>query len=338
MEGPSRARLPDGRRRHFQHGPIDLVLEAFGESRETQFAYEQAWDRFCDLLGDLVEEIQTLRTPVRDRLPEVRGTTAGRMLAAIWPHRRVFVTPMAAVAGAVADEVLEAMVAGRRLERAYVNNGGDIAIYLAPDQKLDTGIVTSAIAPSVDGAVTIAADMAVRGIATSGRSGRSFSLGVADAVTVLARDAAAADVAATLIGNAIDVDHPGVERVPAVDLDPDSDLGDRLVTVRVGPLDEGSVAVALGRGVRRAEEMRRSRLIEAALLSLSGQVRCVSALPKGTTDDQRMPRRHRGHGERTGERLAPIGRHPDREPCGPQGRSPAGLRVSVSPRPSRWPV
>ena len=276
MEGPRSARLSDGRRRHFQHGPIDLVLEAFGESRETQFAYEQAWDRFSDLLGNLVEEIQILRTPVRDRLPEVRGTTAGRMVAATWPHRGVFVTPMAAVAGAVADEVLEAMVAGRRLGRAYVNNGGDIAIYLAPDQKLDTGIVTSAIAPSVDGAVTIASDMPVRGVATSGRSGRSLSLGVADAVTVLARDAAAADVAATLIGNAIEVDHPGVERVPAVDLDPDSDLGDLLVTVRVGALDESSVAVALDRGVRRAEEMRRSGLIEAALLSLSGEVRSVS--------------------------------------------------------------
>jgi len=276
MEGPRRARLSDGRRWHFHHGPIDLVLEAFGESRETQVAYEQAWDRFRDLLGNLVEEIQILRTALGDRLPEVRGTTAGRMVTATWPHRGVFVTPMAAVAGAVADEVLEAMVAGRRLERAYVNNGGDIAIYLAPDQKLDTGIVTSAIAPYVDGAVTITSDMPVRGVATSGRSGRSFSLGVADAVTVLAGDAAAADVAATLIGNAIDVDHPGVRRVPAVDLDPDSDLGDLLVTVGVGALDEASVAVALDRGVRRAEEMRRSGLIEAALLSLSGEVQSVS--------------------------------------------------------------
>ncbi len=276
MEGPLRARLPDGRRRHFQHGPIDLVLEAFGESVEAEFAYEQAWDRFEDLLDGLVEEIQTLRMPLGDSLPEVGGTTAARMVAAVWPHRSVFVTPMAAVAGAVADEAMEAMVAGRRLERAYVNDGGDIAIYLAPDQKFDTGIVTAAVAASVDGAVTITTDMPVRGIATSGRSGRSLSLGVADAVTVLARDAAAADVGATLIGNAIHVDHPGVERVPAVDLDPDSDLGDLLVTVRVGPLDASSVAVALERGVRRAEEMRMSGLIEAALLSLAGQVRSVS--------------------------------------------------------------
>ena len=278
MEGPRRARLPDGRRWHFHHGPIDLVIEAFGEPGETRIACDQAWECFDSLLHGIVDELRILREAVRDRPPEVQGTVPGRMLAAVWPHRGCFVTPMAAVAGAVADEVLEAMVAGRRLERAYVNNGGDIAIYLAPEQKFDTGIVTHPIATCVDGAVTITADMPVRGIATSGRSGRSLSFGIADSVTVLACDAAAADVAATLIGNAIDIDCPGIERLPAVELDPDSDLGDRLVTTGVGQLDAGSVATALEHGVQRAEGMRLSGLIESALLSLSGQLRSVSSL------------------------------------------------------------
>ncbi len=37
---------------------------------------------------------------------------------------------MAAVAGAVADHILAAMIAGRRLAKAYVNDGGDIALHL----------------------------------------------------------------------------------------------------------------------------------------------------------------------------------------------------------------
>ncbi|WP_204349766.1 hypothetical protein, partial [Klebsiella pneumoniae] len=76
----------------------------------------------------------------------------------------------------------------------------------------------------------------IGGIATSGAQGRSFSLGIADSVTVLARDAASADAAATLIANAVDLDHPAIRRRPARNLDPDSDLGDRLVTVGVGDL------------------------------------------------------------------------------------------------------
>jgi hypothetical protein len=182
---------------------------------------------------------------------------------------------MAAVAGAVADEVLEALVADRSLERAYVNNGGDIALFLSPGQRFETGLVTQPSSPTLDGAMTITSDMPIRGIATSGRGGRSLSLGIADSVTVLAKNAAAADVAATLIGNAVNVEHPAIDRVPARELDPDSDLGDRLVTVSVGAVGESELEEALDRGTERAEAMRLSGRIEAARLSLSGQRREV---------------------------------------------------------------
>ena len=39
-----------------------------------------------------------------------------------------FITPMVAVAGSVADYILDAMGGG--LDRAIVNNGGDIALHL----------------------------------------------------------------------------------------------------------------------------------------------------------------------------------------------------------------
>ena len=60
---PVAAVLPDGRR-HFQHGPIDLVLEAFGARAEVQAAYDQAWDRFQTVLDELVAELLALRTPL----------------------------------------------------------------------------------------------------------------------------------------------------------------------------------------------------------------------------------------------------------------------------------
>ena len=275
MQGPQRAKLRDGRRWHFQHGPIDLILEAFGDAKNVDGAYAQAWQHFETILPNLVEELPTLRRQVEEQRPQVKGPTAKRMVAATWPHRSVFVTPMAAVAGAVAEEVLQALVTDRSLERAYVNNGGDIALFLSHGQRFETGLVTQPLSPTLDGAMTITSDMPVRGIATSGQGGRSLSLGVADSVTVLAKNAAAADVAATLIANAVNAEHPSIERVPALELDPDSDLGDRLVTVSVGALGDSEVEEALDRGAERAEAMRLSGMIEAARLSLAGRHREV---------------------------------------------------------------
>ena len=255
------ASLPDGRL-HLQHGPIDLIVEAFGAAAEIARAYAQAVDRFGDILPTLVGELPLLRRPVGDAYPLLQGSVARRMAAAVWPHRETYITPMAAVAGSVADEMLDALMQGRTLDKAYVNNGGDIAFHLAPGHSLRAGIFVSAL----DGAVTLTHDRPVRGIATSGWGGRSFSLGIADAVTVLAANAAAADAAATVIANAVNASHPAIQRQPARDLDPDSDLGDLLVTTNVGALPAATVVQALGRG---AAEARRLGLIAA--ISLQGQ-------------------------------------------------------------------
>ncbi|CAN5703266.1 thiamine biosynthesis protein ApbE [soil metagenome] len=259
------ARLPDGRL-HLQHGPIDLIVEAFGACDEVECAYQQAIDRFGDILPTLVRELPILRRRVDDAYPLLQGPVARRMAEAVWPHRAVFITPMAAVAGAVADEMLEAMLTGRMLDKAYVNNGGDIAIHLAPGHSLRAGIFAQAL----DGAVTLTHDRPVRGIATSGRGGRSFSLGIADSVTVLAATAAAADAAATLIANAVNIDHPSIERRPARDLDPDSDLLDLQVTVAVGALPPAAIDEALDRGFAEARRLRLCGLIDSAALSLQG--------------------------------------------------------------------
>jgi ApbE superfamily uncharacterized protein (UPF0280 family) len=201
------------------------------------------------------------------------------MIEAVWPHRAVFVTPMAAVAGAVADHLLHRMLQGRRLTRGYVNDGGDIAIHLVPGTALTLGTVADIEQARLDGFLRITAADPVRGVATSGRGGRSFSLGIADAVTVLARNAAEADAAATLVANAVDLDHPAIERRAAVELDPDSDLGERLVTVLVGALPPDAVEAALASGTTEAERMRACGLIVAAGLWLHGSFRSAGPLP-----------------------------------------------------------
>jgi ApbE superfamily uncharacterized protein (UPF0280 family) len=261
------AYFPDGRL-HLQHGPIDLIIEAFGARDEVERAYRQAIDRFGDILPRLMRELPLLRRPVGEAYPLLRGPVARRMAEAVWPHRGVYITPMAAVAGAVADEMLQAMLAGRTLDKAYVNDGGDIAFHLAPDHELRAGIFVDALHGPLDGAVRLTHGSPVRGIATSGWGGRSFSRGIADSVTVLAATAAAADAAATIIANAVDADHPAVERLPARELDPDSDLGDLLVTTAVGALPADIVDAALERG---AAEARRLGL--GAALYLKGRWR-----------------------------------------------------------------
>jgi ApbE superfamily uncharacterized protein (UPF0280 family) len=202
------------------------------------------------------------------------------MVEACLPFADVFVTPMAAVAGSVADELMAVMLAASELERAYVNDGGDIAVHCAPGMALDIGVAggfDSGPVPRINGRVCIRHNGGVGGIATSGARGRSFSLGIADSVTVLAADAATADAAATLIANAVDIDHPAVVRRPASALDPDSDLDDRLVTVSVGELPRNAVLAALESGrCRAAGYVARGLIVDAALM-LQGETASLFA-------------------------------------------------------------
>jgi uncharacterized protein len=269
--GPTAVLLADGRRLHLQHGPIDLVIEASGPHEEILRAYSQARSRFQNILTELVGELPVLRLPV-DRGVEVSGSVARRMQAATLPHGTSFITPMASVAGAVADEILISLIADRALSRAYVNNGGDIALYLSENERYVAALVTNPVDGRIGGWATLTAADRARGIATSGRHGRSQSLGIADAVTVLARNAAAADAAATMIANAVDL--PGsakVERTPARDLFPDTDLGDRLVTVGVNGLSTQEINAALEAGRLHALELHASGLINAAFLALGDE-------------------------------------------------------------------
>jgi ApbE superfamily uncharacterized protein (UPF0280 family) len=271
--------LADGRRLHLQDGPIDLIVEACGSEANMRAAYNAAARRFTGLLDELCDELPMLRQAAEPTRCLLQGIVARRMHAAVAPFAADhFITPMAAVAGAVAEEILGAMLHEARLQRAYVNNGGDIALHLGDGECFTVGLMDR---PDQHGSLrtmVIDADDPSRGVATSGRHGRSFSLGIADAVTLLARTASQADAAATIIANAVDLPvHPAIVRYPAHDLQPDSDLGARLVTRDVGELSASEIDDALEAGAACARRLLAAGLIDGAALRLHGETVVVAA-------------------------------------------------------------
>jgi uncharacterized protein len=302
---------------HFQQGPIDLIIGVNGDTAVIDVAIERAWARFATVLEELVAELKILKTAVPmgpggplafsetsslisndDVLPKPRAPTPDRLsfeatnsipsllkgviaqkmyqyCAPYGLRDHVFVTPMAAVAGCVAQEII-GFLQEPGIRKSWVNNGGDIAWYapVGSDQTFSVGIPGLPVAASLSLSV---ADQ-YWGVATSGWRGRSQSLGIADSVTVIARNAGLADVAATLIANQVCLQpvsqvHPEIIQKPAHQVKDQSDLGDLLVTVAVGALTEQEICSALDSGERYAQTLRARDWIQGAVLCLKGQIR-----------------------------------------------------------------
>ncbi len=269
-------------RLHLQHGPIDIIAHVDAPEEVRKRLYTSASNRFSTVLVELVAEMDLLKQPWSADLPDPKGGIAQKMCFAV-RGSNIFVTPMAAVAGAVAEEILEAMLFEAKnqdpcleeIQRMYVNNGGDIAFWLNAGESFSIGVVDNPGIPELNARVSLAYESPVRGIATSGWRGRSLSLGIADAVTVLAGSAATADAAATLIANDVNVDYPGILKRPASEVKDESDLGLLPVTVDVPPLPVDQISEALNRGAQTAGNFIRTGKIEAAYLSLQKQTLVV---------------------------------------------------------------
>ncbi|MGH1492112.1 MAG: UPF0280 family protein [Acidimicrobiales bacterium] len=276
--GPQISELADGRI-HVNHGPIDLLITIDASSVRRAAATNALRDVCHGLLDGLVMDLDRLRS--EDQSGWIAsGPTAKRMVdAAAAVSDLGFVTPMAAVAGSVAETVCDALWSGpsspHGLDRVIVNNGGDIAFALADGATLDVALA-DVMTGELSRTVRVGSNDPVRGIATSGRHGRSFTLGIADSVTVLAETASVADVAATVIASTVDL--PGSARVTrseASDIDASSDLGDRKVVTEVLPLSRDEEQQALQPGLELAETLRARSTIVAAFLKL-GQSAAVA--------------------------------------------------------------
>jgi ApbE superfamily uncharacterized protein (UPF0280 family) len=247
----------------------------------------------CELLASLRRRLFHVRPP-RPRNDGLDGVRREHWQERCAQSRREFwQDPTVAgplVAGSVAQELI-GLLAQDGVHKAYVNNGGDIALHLQEGNSWRIGVVSDlhkALASDVatdlvsdlvsDGHFVIDHSMPVRGVATSGWQGRSFSLGIADSVTVLAATAAQADVAATLIANAVNIDHPAIQRQPANSLRDDSDLGQRLVTVDVPRLASTQVEQALQLGLDCAHAMQARGQVVAVYLCCQGRTAVTQTL------------------------------------------------------------
>ena len=257
-----------------QHGPTNIVIEALGIDKNL--AYLNAKNYFETLLEELVLDLTLLKKEVvlnrkfNNRISQSMQDAAERFIPS-------YITPMAAVAGSIADNILKVLIDDTHLEKAYVNNGGDISFYLNENQTMKGSLA------AIPNMITeIKHKNSSRGIATSGWRGKSFSRGIADSVTVLAKNAAIADAAATMIGNAVDIyDHPNIKKKPANFIYEASDLKNLPVTIEVGKLTKIEIKEALKNGYQTAIEYVQKDLINTALIQLSD---CFCIVQKNSTD------------------------------------------------------
>ena len=271
-------------------GPMTLSISAWaqGEARPVMAAQAARVALRClavlaDFQGYMRRRVKDL--PMGRPLPPVvaRAVEACRLVD---PE----LTPLAAVAGAVADQVADAALA-LGADRAVVNNGGDVALRLSPGQELSMGLRPPARdgdepAPLL-GRLRLSPESRVGGVASSGWRGRSLSSGVADLATAWAPSAALADATATALGNAAVVDSPTVQTRAAQELDPDCGLGQQAITTKVGRLSDSECARALGGAGQRARALRELGLLTGCLVLvgddalLLDQGRCVEVAQEG---------------------------------------------------------
>jgi|TARA_Y100000994_G_scaffold245820_1_gene248033 ApbE superfamily uncharacterized protein (UPF0280 family) len=257
-----------------RHGPINIVLEAIGIDKDL--AYQNVKGYFETLLEQLVLDMELLKEEVVFNR-KFNNKISQSMQDATERYSPAFITPMAAVAGSIADNILRVLINNTNLEKAYVNNGGDVSFYLNKNQIMKTSL---AAIPNMIAEIKYKDKS--RGIATSGWRGKSFSRGIADSVTVLADNAAMADAAATMIGNAVDIyNHPKIKKQPANEMYEDSDLKNLLITVEVGLLTKVEIKEALKNGYQTALQYINKDLINTALIQLS-EYFCI--VQKNSTD------------------------------------------------------
>ena len=257
-----------------RHGPINIVLEAIGIDKDL--AYQNVKGYFETLLEQLVLDMELLKEEVVFNR-KFNNKISQSMQDATERYSPAFITPMASVAGSIADNILRVLINNTNLEKAYVNNGGDVSFYLNKNQIMKTSL---AAIPNMIAEIKYKDKS--RGIATSGWRGKSFSRGIADSVTVLADNAAMADAAATMIGNAVDIsNHPKIKKQPANEMYEDSDLKNLLITVEVGLLTKVEIKEALKNGYQTALQYINKDLINTALIQLS-EYFCI--VQKNSTD------------------------------------------------------
>ncbi|MCL6449024.1 MAG: UPF0280 family protein [Armatimonadetes bacterium] len=269
-EGPALKILKEGKVL-LDYGPVTMVIEARKKGSPDRRAAVAAARQAVLLLKEAASWLPVVRVPSGQvDLRPVYPPVVNAMIAAVKATGDPQLTPLAAVAGAIAGFCAR-KAREEGADWVTVNNGGDLALVVPPGERIRVGVWEDLTRTGISHVIEVTSQSGIAGIATSGFGGRSFTLGVASAATVLAGTPGIADACATVLGNAVNVDHPAIVRVPAASIDPETDIPGLLVTKEIGYLPPEAVAAALQNGLAKARELHEKGLILGAVISLRGR-------------------------------------------------------------------
>ena len=255
-----------------EYGPMRMMIHAFERGKPRVDLAQEGARQAIKVLEDLGRFLSLIKKKAHQiELSESLPDVVQRMVAATQKMGEPDLTPLAAVAGAASDVVADSVIqlGGTKI---IVDNGGDIAIRLRGGEVATVGVKTEINAKDPAYVVAVDATMRIGGVATSGLGGRSFTKGIASAVTVLSESASLSDAAATVIGNFTNVDDPAITRTLAERIYPETDLPGEWVTFSVGNLSREKVEVALNNGLSKADPLCRRGLVKGVLIALKGRV------------------------------------------------------------------
>ena len=251
-------------------GPMRLVIDArVGKVAQPQQALRAAEEAVRFLEG-MARSRPFLGRDYRKLLPRITDPLALRMIASVQAVGDEDLTPMAAVAGTIADAVADFLFE-RGMTRVLVDNGGDVAVRCCDGDPVAVGIRPKVESKSIAQVMVLGPERTAWGIATSGLGGRSLTRGVLEAATIVAADASLADAAATAVANASRVQDPTVVRQLAETIDGYTDIAGLEVTAAVGPLSVAQKDLALCQALARAEELIKKNVIYGAYAAVQGQ-------------------------------------------------------------------
>ena len=251
-------------------GPMRLVISSFVggiAQREMNVRAARASVGFLERVASAQER---LRRPWNDPPGDLCEPLARKMAQSAAAVGDPELTPMAAVAGTIADAVADYLL-DRGMTKVVVSNGGDVAVRLRGTHTVRVGLRTDLRRDDCPLVLLLDSSRTSWGIATSGLGGRSLTRGIASAATVVAKDASTADAAATAVANTSFVDAPGVIRRPAEDIDPLTDIAGLPVTVEVGALDEATAREGVARALARASGLVETGVILGACVAVDGR-------------------------------------------------------------------
>ena len=254
--------LPDGKRLHLKNGHVNMIVQAFGRPGEVGRAYDAAIARARELVFELGEDLPRL---YENAAPQ---TIVARRAAAACAEVPGALAPVTALTGAVADEVLGAMVQAGQLDRGFANNHGAVALHVAQGQSLSADIVDWPEYRRYEARVPILYASRTRGLAASGWNYDRFALGCVDRIFTAAPTAAVAEAGLGAIASAM-VAQAGAKTVPASALEPQSILGLLPVFPPLRDLEAAAVTDLIARGREVAAPLYASGIITLALMSLA---------------------------------------------------------------------